>query len=110
MKDVEFIKKAVWGYLNGIFVVQHRETVDRILQALLRYQTAILRAEDGEKGKWFKPDRNFRELERSIVDIQREVRDALMNPPKLADLVRQALIENPHFQETLQAILSEHDT
>lgn len=105
LKITEFIKRAAFGYLDAAYVVQHKETVDAVLQTLLRYQTAIMRAEDAQKSSWFKPDANYRDLERILADVRQQVTGALQSPPKLLDLVRLALAGNEEFRNALQALL-----
>lgn len=108
MKEAEFIKKAVWGYVDSVFVVRHKEEVDRILQLLLRYQTAIEKASESNQGSWFKPDRNYKDLERAVIEISKEVNSVLKSPPRLVDLVRQALDDSPNFNQILLNLLMDH--
>lgn len=110
LTEVQFFRKAVFAYVSESYIVPHISVLHEIQQLALRCQSDIERIANADKGGWLKPDRNYQNLENAIAVMREGASNAFANPPRLDQIIRKTLLDNPAFHQALKKILTEYDS
>jgi hypothetical protein len=105
-----FFKKAAFAYLDQAFIIPHLATLQHIEQLLLNCKSNVERIAEREPGAWFKQDRNYADLEKTIQQIQMQIIETFAHPPTLETVITQTLKDKPEYIEIFKKIIANYDS